>query len=88
MDYDPISVALKFGFIVVLYLFVLWIARSALRDLRRTVAPAPDATSEQALEFRGEVHRVAGTDIVEGLDPVPVAHEVQLWLPAAAPSVV
>jgi FHA domain len=42
--YDPISVALKFGFLVVLYLFLLWIARSALKDLRRTVAPAPDAT--------------------------------------------
>jgi FHA domain len=42
--YDPISVALKFGFLVVLYLFLLWIARSALRDLRGTVAPAPDAT--------------------------------------------
>lgn len=44
MDYDPISVALKFGFLAVLYLFLLWIARSALRDLRGTVAPAPDAT--------------------------------------------
>ena len=44
MDYDPISVALKFGFLAVLYLFLLWIARSALKDLRRTVAPAPDAT--------------------------------------------
>jgi hypothetical protein len=44
VDYDPISVALKFGFLVVLYLFLLWIARSALKDLRRTVAPAPDAT--------------------------------------------
>lgn len=44
MDYDPISVALKFGFLVVLYLFLLWIARSAFKDLRRTVAPAPDAT--------------------------------------------
>jgi len=44
VDYDPISVALKFGFLAVLYLFLLWIARSALKDLRRTVAPAPDAT--------------------------------------------
>ena len=44
MDYDPISVALKFGFLVVLYLFLLWIARSSLKDLRGTVAPAPDAT--------------------------------------------
>jgi len=44
VDYEPISVALKFGFIAVLYLFLLWIARSALKDLRRTTAPAPDAT--------------------------------------------
>jgi FHA domain len=44
MDYEPISVALKFGFLVVLYLFLLWIARSALKDLRRTTTPAPDAT--------------------------------------------
>lgn len=44
MDYDPISVALKFGFLAVLYLFLLAIARSALKDLRGTVAPAPDAT--------------------------------------------
>jgi hypothetical protein len=44
MEYDPISVALKFGFLVVLYLFLLWIARSAIKDLRRTVSPAPDAT--------------------------------------------
>jgi hypothetical protein len=44
MDYDPISVALKFGFLAVLYLFLLFIARSAMKDLRRTVAPAPDAT--------------------------------------------
>jgi hypothetical protein len=44
VDYDPISVALKFGFLILLYLFLLWIARSALKDLRRTVAPAPDAT--------------------------------------------
>lgn len=44
MDYDPIAVALKFGFLAVLYLFLLWISRSALKDLRRTASPAPDAT--------------------------------------------
>lgn len=44
MDYEPISVALKFGFLAVLYLFLLWIVRSALKDLRRTTSPAPDAT--------------------------------------------
>jgi hypothetical protein len=36
---EPVSVALKFGFLAVLYLFLLWVARSVLRDLRRgTVA--------------------------------------------------
>jgi FHA domain len=48
VDYDPISVALKFGFLAVLYLFLLVIARSAFKDLRRTVSPAPDATGFHA----------------------------------------
>ncbi len=30
----PVSVALKFGFLAVLYLFLLWVVRSARRDLR------------------------------------------------------
>jgi hypothetical protein len=48
---EPVSVGLKFGFLVVLYLFLLWVARSALKDLRRgrgaveqPEAPPPDAT--------------------------------------------
>jgi hypothetical protein len=57
MEYDPISVALKFGFLAVLYLFVLVIARSALRDLRRTTAPAPDATGFHASPAYAEVPR-------------------------------
>ena len=35
MQLDPIAVGLKFGFLAVLYLFLLWVAYSALRDLRR-----------------------------------------------------
>jgi FHA domain len=31
---EPVSVALKFGFLAVLYLFLLWVVRSALKDLR------------------------------------------------------
>ncbi|HXP99450.1 MAG TPA: FHA domain-containing protein [Solirubrobacteraceae bacterium] len=30
----PVSVMLKFGFLIVIYLFLLWVSRSALRDLR------------------------------------------------------
>jgi hypothetical protein len=43
----PVSVALKFGFLIVLYLFLLWVARSAMRDLRpgRTVATAEGSTA-------------------------------------------
>jgi FHA domain len=57
LDYDPISVALKFGFLAVLYLFVLVIARSALKDLRRTVSPAPDATGFHAAPAYAEAPR-------------------------------
>ena len=32
---EPVSIGLKFGFLIVLYLFLLWVARSALKDLRR-----------------------------------------------------
>jgi hypothetical protein len=32
---QPVSVALKFGFLAVLYLFLVWVAWSALRDMRR-----------------------------------------------------
>ncbi|MGA7396895.1 MAG: FHA domain-containing protein [Solirubrobacterales bacterium] len=35
MDYEPISVALKFGFLAVLYLFLVWVASSARKDLKR-----------------------------------------------------
>jgi hypothetical protein len=55
--YDPISVALKFGFLAVLYLFLLVIARSAMKDLRRTVSPAPDATGVHAAPAYAESPR-------------------------------
>jgi hypothetical protein len=49
---QPVSVALKFGFLIVLYVFLVWVAWSALRDLRRGAggvveadrSPMPDAT--------------------------------------------
>jgi hypothetical protein len=42
----PVSVALKFGFLAVLYAFLLWVSRSAARDLRtgRVSAGAEAAT--------------------------------------------
>jgi hypothetical protein len=44
MESDPVAVALKFGFLAVLYLFLFWVARSALRELRGTTSPAREAT--------------------------------------------
>jgi hypothetical protein len=39
-ELEPASVALKFGFLIVLYLFLLWVSRSGLKDLRRSAATA------------------------------------------------
>lgn len=64
MEYDPVSVALKFGFLAVLYLFVLAIARSALKDLRRTVSPAPDATGFHAVPAFAEAPPAADAWLV------------------------
>jgi FHA domain len=48
MALDPVAVALKFGFLAVLYLFLLWMARSALKDLRRGGVEAAGPDYEEA----------------------------------------
>jgi pSer/pThr/pTyr-binding forkhead associated (FHA) protein len=40
---EPVSVGLKFAFLVVLYLFLMWVAWSAVRDLRRGRGSVADA---------------------------------------------
>jgi len=73
---EPLAVALQFGFLAVLYLFLVWIARSALKDLRRTAEPGrlapaagrgapvavgpPEATS---------LHAAAGPGDLDARDP-------------------
>ena len=58
MALDPVAVALKFGFLAMLYLFLLWMARSALKDLRRGARRGAPA----ALRRRRDRHarRLAG----------------------------
>jgi hypothetical protein len=63
---DPVAVALKFGFLAVLYLFLLWMARSALKDLRRSAydaEPAPGAGYADAtgMHTAGSAARPGGT---------------------------
>jgi len=38
-DLEPLAVALRFGFLAVLYLFLLWVMRMSLRDLRGVATP-------------------------------------------------
>jgi hypothetical protein len=45
---EPVSVALKFGFLAVLYLFVLWVARSARKDLGAGGGPFATAQGSAA----------------------------------------
>jgi pSer/pThr/pTyr-binding forkhead associated (FHA) protein len=59
MDTEPIAVALKFGFLAVLYLFLLWVSRSALKELRTTSLPAPETTGFHQV---GPGGRAAATD--------------------------
>ena len=63
---DPVSVALKFGFLAVMYLFLLWVARSARRDLRAPQGgpavmhePPPDATGMYSASRLGSVDYAA-----------------------------
>jgi hypothetical protein len=63
---EPLAVALKFGFLIVLYLFLLWVARSAMRDLRRYEG----SSLAEPVEAPGPVRsRRAGPDLRAGVSP-------------------
>ncbi|MGK2954372.1 MAG: FHA domain-containing protein [Solirubrobacterales bacterium] len=49
MDYEPISVALKFAFLAVLYLFLVWVASSARKDLARNRGESDTSRSDSPL---------------------------------------
>jgi hypothetical protein len=70
---EPVSVALKFGFLAVLYLFLLWVALSALRDLRRPTGYADEPSLPEAApaDATGMHDASAGLapDALDSLDP-------------------
>ena len=61
MDADPLGVALKFGFLAVLYLFLLLVARSALKDLRRGAVAGVGPSEGTGLHDAAPA-RIAATD--------------------------
>ncbi len=66
---DPVALLLKFGFLVVLYLFLFWVARSALRDLSRHSADDAVAAPAGGLPEDLERRREPGMDLRDGIDP-------------------
>jgi FHA domain len=65
---DPVAVALKFGFLAVLFLFIIWVARSSMRD----VTTAEDASVVMDGDEAGAVpvaRRERGPDLRAGVDP-------------------
>jgi hypothetical protein len=65
---DPVAVALKFGFLAVLFLFLLWVARSSLRDLSENedASVAMAANEPVAVPRRERDH---GPDLLGRMDP-------------------
>src|SRR5262249_40244071 len=59
---EPVSVGLKFGFLAVLYLFLMWVAWSALRDMRRNRSGAPVEDRSLAPDATGLHPAAAGLD--------------------------
>jgi FHA domain-containing protein len=69
----PVSVGLQAGFLAVLYLFLLWISRSALRDLRRPPGargvPAPAEAPSDATGLHPASRAAHRTDRDGPFDP-------------------
>jgi hypothetical protein len=70
---EPISVGLQFGFLAVLYLFLLWVSRSALRDLRnpprRSVATVVTDVPTDATGLHPASQAGGRGEIGAGLEP-------------------
>jgi hypothetical protein len=62
---EPVSVGLKFGFLAVLYLFLLWVVRSAMKDMRRSGAGTVSADHAPMSDATG---MYAAADVIGGLD--------------------
>ncbi len=82
----PVSVALKFGFLAVLYVFLLWVARSALKDLRGGGRGGSGATAG-GIPFQGEAIPGDATGLYSAstLGSADVAHRAPKLVVERAP---
>ena len=69
MSDEPLAVALQFGFLGILYLFLLWVARSARRDLVRSQEPALTDDPGDLEEPVRSRRRDQGPDLSAGVEP-------------------
>jgi pSer/pThr/pTyr-binding forkhead associated (FHA) protein len=68
VEQDPVAIALKFGFLAVLYLFLLWVARSSLRDLSQNEDASMVIDGDQPAAAVPRRER-QGPDLRAGVDP-------------------
>ncbi len=80
---EPVSVALKFGFLAVLYLFVLWVVRSARKDLRGGGMPF---ASDQGSDGAPFLPDATGLYSASALGSADVASRAPGWWSSAPPA--
>jgi len=78
---EPVSVALKFGFLAVLYLFLLWVVRSARRDL----GPRTQLGTELGQDGRMIPPDATGLYSASALGSAQVAHRAPRLVVERAP---
>jgi hypothetical protein len=66
---QPVSVGLKFGFLAVLYLFLIWVAWSAIRDLRRGRGAPAMPERGPSPEETGMYEAASGAGEANGFEP-------------------
>jgi FHA domain len=66
---EPVSVGLKFGFLIVLYLFLMWVAWSAVRDLRRGRGGVVESDRPPALDATGMYDAASSPGELDDFEP-------------------
>jgi hypothetical protein len=66
---QPVSVGLKFGFLITLYLFLMWVAWSAVRDLRRGRGGLASSRRLESSDATGIYEAADGNPEPDGFEP-------------------